>query len=167
MIHLICGPSGAGKTTLALDLLAKRKAVHLSIDKWMNVLFHPDWPPAISDPVRRIEWYSDRVQRCREVIWQVAKQLLAQGHEVSLDIAVFKRAERDHYRKLAQEAGVSFSLYYLTADKETRWARVQKRNRDRGPTFAFEVNRELFDLAETWFEPPSEVEKAIIHCTVA
>ena len=42
LIHLICGSTGAGKTTYAKALAAKLGAVHFSIDQWMATLYWPD-----------------------------------------------------------------------------------------------------------------------------
>ena len=39
LIHLICGSTGAGKTTYALELAERIGAVRFSIDEWMTALF--------------------------------------------------------------------------------------------------------------------------------
>jgi predicted kinase len=44
VIHLICGSTGAGKTTYATGLRQQLGALHLSIDDWMVTLFAPDKP---------------------------------------------------------------------------------------------------------------------------
>ena len=44
MIYLICGSTGAGKTTYAIQLTAKVGAVRFSIDEWMKALFWMDAP---------------------------------------------------------------------------------------------------------------------------
>jgi hypothetical protein len=43
-IHLLCGSTGAGKTTHARDLVAQTGAVSFSIDAWMAALFWMDAP---------------------------------------------------------------------------------------------------------------------------
>jgi predicted kinase len=40
--HLVCGSTGAGKTTPALRLGQEFGALHFSIDDWMVRLFGPD-----------------------------------------------------------------------------------------------------------------------------
>ena len=58
-IHLICGSTGAGKTTYALQLAEKLYAVRFSIDAWMAALFWMDTPQPL-DPA----WSIERVERC-------------------------------------------------------------------------------------------------------
>ena len=43
-IHLVCGSTGAGKTTHALRLCRQLGAMHFSADDWMVALFAPDTP---------------------------------------------------------------------------------------------------------------------------
>jgi predicted kinase len=39
---LVCGPTGAGKTTYAISLSEEAKAIRFSIDPWMQTLFASD-----------------------------------------------------------------------------------------------------------------------------
>ena len=41
-MHLLCGPTGAGKTTYARELAEAESAVRFSIDEWMSALFWMD-----------------------------------------------------------------------------------------------------------------------------
>ena len=49
LIHLICGSTGAGKTTYAHELAKSIGGVVFSIDEWMVTLFGED-APADLDP---------------------------------------------------------------------------------------------------------------------
>ena len=63
ILHLICGASGAGKTSYALGLCDRLGALHLSIDDWMVTLFGPDAPDPPQWP-----WIAERVARCEAQI---------------------------------------------------------------------------------------------------
>ena len=59
IIYLICGSTGAGKSTYAIQLSDKAGAVRFSIDEWMAALFWMDTPKPL-DP----SWAMERVNRC-------------------------------------------------------------------------------------------------------
>jgi predicted kinase len=58
--HLITGSTGAGKSTLARELVQCHNAVRFAIDEWMNTLFWQDCPEKNDYP-----WAIERVRRCR------------------------------------------------------------------------------------------------------
>jgi predicted kinase len=66
-LHVIFGPSGAGKTTYALTFARREGAVPLILDTWLANLFAPDMP----DPLE-YEWMIERVQRVEQQIWSTA-----------------------------------------------------------------------------------------------
>lgn len=148
-VHLICGSTGAGKTTYAIALTERAGAIRFSIDEWMAALFVAD-APATPD----LAWGLDRTGRCEVQIWEVSRQVLARGLDVVLDLGLSKRAHRDRFRALAREAGAPSRLHYLDVDRETRRARVRTRNAERTGTFSVEVTDFMFDFMEGWFEPP-------------
>jgi len=47
MIHLVCGPIGAGKTTYAKDLSKKENTILFSEDDWLRKLFVPEAPEGL------------------------------------------------------------------------------------------------------------------------
>lgn len=58
-LHLICGSTGAGKTTYAIRLADQIGAARFSVDEWMTALFWADSPQPL-DPA----WAIERVRRC-------------------------------------------------------------------------------------------------------
>ena len=54
----------------------------------------------------------------------------------------------------ADAAGYDVKLHFVDVDPDTRWQRVQKRNAEKGDTFALEVTREMFDFMEGIWEAP-------------
>ena len=64
-IHLLCGSTGAGKTTYGRRLAEDLGAVRFSIDEWMSALFWMDAP----DPFTPA-WAMERVERSAAMIWR-------------------------------------------------------------------------------------------------
>jgi len=158
-LHVIFGPSGAGKTTYANAFARREKAVAFILDEWMARLFAPDMPEPIE-----YEWMIQRVARCEAQIWSVAAGVLATGTPVILDIGLMRRADRDRVREIAEAAGLPLQFHYVTASAEVRRARVAERNVVRGENFAIEVTPEMFEFVEGVFETPdsAELEGAIV-----
>jgi predicted kinase len=88
---------------------------------------------------------------CGERIWLTARDALALGVNVILDLGLPMRAARDHYRRLALAAGAQVHFHVVTGDPEVRFARTQARNADRGETFAIKVTDDMFKHSETWW----------------
>lgn len=156
MIHLICGPIGAGKTTVAHRLAEQHNAIRFSEDEWLSELFVSDAPEGLLDePIHVVgAWAGEKYQRCRGQIWLICKQLLSNNISVVLDGASANREQRDLIKKKADTFSVGFQLYYVTSDTETRRKRVFDRNVNRGDTYSIEVTPEIFDYTESYFQPP-------------
>jgi predicted kinase len=152
-LHVIFGPSGAGKTTYAHAFARREGAVAFILDDWMARLFGPDMP----DPIE-YDWMIERVQRCEAQIWSTAAGVLATGTGVILDIGLMRRSDRARVREIAEETGLSTQWHFVTASAEARRARVADRNVVRGEGFAIEVTPEMFDFIEGVFEPPEPKE---------
>jgi predicted kinase len=161
VVHFICGPTGAGKTTYAIALAERAKAVRFTIDEWMANLFVADRPPTAS-----LEWALERTARCEAQMWSIADTLVARGVDVVFDLGVSRRDHRDRFRARASQTPASIKMHYLDVPRETRRARVRARNVQRTGTYAFEVTDAMFDWMEQWFELPSDDELygAMIVC---
>jgi predicted kinase len=157
LIHLVCGSTGAGKTTYANRLSGEAGGVVFSIDQWMTALFWMDSPSPI-----QVEWSMERVRRCNDQIWTVAAQVAARGTPCILDLGFTRLKERSEITRLARAAGLAVQLHVLDVPVEERWRRVQSRNAEKGEThqLQFAVTREMFDFVETLWEPPDDREMA-------
>jgi len=159
-VHLICGSTGAGKTTYAKAIASRTGAVRLSIDEWMATLFIADRPNPAS-----VEWATERLVRCEHQMWSVAKQVVERGIDVVLDLGLSTRDQRERLRLFVAETRAECKLHYLDVSVETRRARVLQRGADtRGESF--QITGRMFDAMERYFEAPTDDELygAMIVC---
>ena len=155
LVHLICGSTGAGKTTYALRLSDDMGAVRFSIDEWMAALFWMDAPQPL-DPA----WSMERVERCLTQTWAVVLRIAARDVPCVLDIGFGQTQSRARFAELARDAGLSVQLHFIDLPAEERWRRVEARNAQKGETYqlGFDVTHEMFDFVEGLWEPPTDAE---------
>lgn len=152
-IHLVCGATGAGKSTYAEQLARDLGAVRFSIDEWMERLHNPDRPEALL-----YEWFYERVQRNCQQMRAMAQQLVRINTPAVFDCGLTNRAERAIFADWAEDMGYSCQLHFVDVPVETRWARVEKRNVEQAETFQFQVTRDMFDFIQSIWEPPTRAE---------
>jgi predicted kinase len=160
-LHFVCGPVGAGKTTYATALASRIKAVRFSTDEWIARLFAKDRPRPCP-----VEWVVERAQRCRAQMWPLAEEIIAHDGNTVFDIGLPLQDERDAFRSWAMGTRASVKMHYLDVDRDTRRARIERRNLERSATFAFEVTPAMFDALDAAFEAPTDDELygAMIVC---
>jgi len=150
---LVCGLTGAGKTTHSISIAEEVGAVRFSIDPWMQTLYAKDMTSL------DYSWMIERVKRCYEQIWQVTAQILKLNGNVILDLGFTTQEQRTLFTEKAGELSINAEIHYLKAPKEIREERVKKRNREKDPSvYAFEVTSMMFNFMEPKFEIPTEVE---------
>ncbi|HET9956485.1 MAG TPA: AAA family ATPase, partial [Polyangiaceae bacterium] len=154
-VHLVVGPVGAGKSTLALQLARQHRALRLTLDAWMTTLFSRDRPERALIP-----WYIERAERCTQQIWSVAQAALEIGTDVVLEIGLIQREPRLRFWDRLTESGADVVMYVVEADREVRRRRVEARNRERGATFSMLVPPDVFELASDLWEAPDASECA-------
>lgn len=157
---MVCGSTGAGKTTYAISLAEALSAVHFSIDQWMTTLFWMD----SADPIEAV-WAMARVRRCYEQIWSVSAQMLKLGLPVLLDLGFTTAKDRRDFADRAASLDIPVTLHLLDVPAEERWRRVVRRNADQGAhrDLGFNVTREMFNYVETLWETPSEEEMLTLN----
>jgi predicted kinase len=163
ILYLICGSTGAGKTSYAFQLSAKAGAVRFSIDEWMTALYWMDAPRPMD-----ASWAMERVSRCNYQIWATALQIARRGVSCVLDLGFGRQSERTKFAELAGRAGLRVELHLLDVPASERWRRIQARNRVKAQThqLPFEVTREMFDFVESIWEPPTDAEIASLNGVV-
>ena len=150
---LVVGCTGAGKSTYAHALADQLGALRFSIDEWMVALFWADSPQPIE-----FAWTMERVNRCEAQIFAMARQAAARGVPAVLDLGFTTKADRDKFRALGAEAGLSVAVHFVDVPAHERWRRVEQRNAEQGETYSLKVDRGMFDFMEGLWEPPSEPE---------
>ncbi len=150
---LVCGPTGAGKTTYSLSLSKEIEAIRFSIDPWMQTLFSKDMT------VIEYSWMIERVMRCYEQIWEVSEQILTFDGHVVLDLGFTTKEQRDIFSSKAKQLNINAEIHYLDAPKDIRQRRIVKRNTEKDPAvYAFDVTDAMFHFMEAKFEVPSQEE---------
>ena len=150
LLHLVCGSTGAGKTTYSGALAERIGGVHFAIDDWMVRLFWADSPQPI-----QFDWTIERVNRCEDQIADLAVKLARRGVPSVLDLGFSRAEHRAKFHAIAATAGVGAQLHLVDVPADERWRRVIGRNAEKGETYRLEVTREMFDFMESVWEPPS------------
>ena len=149
-VYMLCGLSGAGKTTTARRL-AEAGCEKLSVDQIVHQRFgrqDEDFPSG------------DYPRLHAEVISELDVQLvhlLEQRRDVVLDYGkeFWTRAGRDRYKRCIEKHGGRWKLIYLQADRELLLERLRVRNRRRDAD-AFYVTEERLDEFVAVFEEPHD-----------
>ncbi|HJU73767.1 MAG TPA: AAA family ATPase [Gemmatimonadaceae bacterium] len=144
-LHLICGLPGAGKTTLALELEQRVRAIRLTPDDWITGLLGPHPPQEALDAAR------DPTEALQ---WELATRLLALGIDVILDFGFWSRDERELYRARASALGADSIVHFVDEPLDVLHARLIARQRDRPPN-TFVVTPEQLDHWSTLFQRPN------------
>lgn len=157
LVHLICGSTGAGKTTYAMKLSERLGAIRFSIDEWMSALYWMNTPQPLVPA-----WSLERVARCTAQIWATTSQIAARRVPCVLDLGFSTAQSRADIAGLAGAACFPIQLHFIDVPAGERWRRVQARNTEKGAThqLPFDVTREMFDFVEAMFEPPMGEEMA-------
>jgi predicted kinase len=142
MLHLLVGMPGAGKTTVARQIVQETGALHLDLDVWLMAL---GLPPA--GPRDRFEG----------LMFELTLDLLQRGVSVVVESGGWMRPHREAKRRAAQALGVPVELHVLDVPMEERWRRIERRNEVPG---AVHISRaELEEWEERW-EPVTAAEQA-------
>jgi len=147
VVHLLCGPTGSGKTTFAKQL-ARQGAVHLCLDEWM-IRLHGR---ALSRDA-----YQQKLAACFELLLDVAAAIARSGTAVVLDAGFWHKRRRVSARERLAALGLNSVLHYVELADAERWRRLERRNRAL-PDFEYEVSREMFEEFSRCFEPPNDEE---------
>jgi predicted kinase len=148
-IHLLLGPVGAGKSTLAAQLAHEHGAVAFDLDDWMTTLFGDDTRPETGV----MGWYVERTQRVTRQIWAVASAILDTGADVVLELGLVQRRARADFLRRVDDSGHELRIYVLDAPRDERRRRVERRNAEQGATFSMVVPSAVFELASDLWEP--------------
>ncbi len=129
--------------------------MRFSIDSWMQNLFSKDMTSL------DYAWMIERVNRCYVQIWQVGEQILKLNGNVVLDLGFTTKEQRSRFAALSKELAIEPEVHYLSAPKDVRKKRVEKRNVEKDPSvYSFEVTDFMFNFMEPKYEVPDDQELA-------
>lgn len=152
-VIIVCGQTGAGKTSYSIKISDEIKAIKFSIDPWMQNLFSKDMESL------DFNWMMERIERCQVQIWEVAKQIINNDRNIVLDLGFTTKDQRKLFIDKAKELGINAEVHYINTPVDTRKLRVIKRNTEKNPeVYAFEVTDQMFEFMEPRFEPPCDAE---------
>jgi len=145
---LVCGLPGAGKTTFAKAMARERMAIRMCPDEWIEQILADDGDAAERDRLR------DPVENLQ---WDLAREYLGSGFTVILENGFWAEEERSLYAMGALELGSRIELFFLEADLDLLWNRVQARNAvlERKTWI---MSREEVEAAWRQFQPPQSEE---------
>lgn len=152
-VIIVCGQTGAGKTTYSIKKANEIKAIKFSIDPWMQTLFSKDMKSL------DFNWMMERVERCQIQIWELAEQIIFNRGSVVLDLGFTTKEQRKFFIHKVKKLGLHAEIHYIITPSSIREQRVIKRNIQKDPAvYAFEVTDQMFQFMEPRFEPPSDDE---------
>ncbi|MCC9311938.1 ATP-binding protein [Kitasatospora sp. RB6PN24] len=152
---LLAGITGSGKTVLA-QTLADYGLVRLSVDEEVHRL-HGRY--GVDSPE------SEYFERERPVLDSVRRRLtehLAAGQDVVLDHGLWRRSDREAWKKAVETAGGRWLLVYLPVERDELLRRLEQRNQ-RVDANALTVTPEALDDFFARFEDPIESEDAVLY----
>ena len=101
--------------------------------------------------------YGELAERCKALIWAIAQQILALGHDVILDWNGWSRARRATWRDLARDAGYNVVLHYVQVPLDVAIARADARAAA-NTAGAHRLDADAIRHLAALFEEPSEDE---------
>ena len=145
--YLLIGLTGSGKTTYSRRLEAAG-VLRLSVDEEVfarNGRYGVDYPD---------HEYPERERPVIHEIRQRFVEAIRAGRSVVLDYGLWRRAEREAYKQLVEDAGGRWRLVYLKVDRAELLRRLGERNR-REDANALTVTPEMLDEFYARFDEPS------------
>ena len=144
-VHLLAGLNGAGKSTFARRLEQECPAVRFTLDEWMLRLHQLSY----DDPR-----YPELAERCQDLIWDVAKQVLVTGTDVVLDWNLWSCARRETWRDKVVASGHHPVLHYLRVPVDTAIRQAGRRRRE-GVANAHDLDADAVRHLARLFEAPT------------
>ena len=129
----------------------------LDLDTWMVRLFGKDTRPEENV----LAWYSERRERCRALLWDLAKEILFAGCDVFLELGLITNVEREAVYAKARDEDLRFIVYHLDAPRDVRRKRVVERNHSPDEHTQL-VPSHFFELASDAWESPSSAEREAV-----
>ncbi|KAM0414599.1 hypothetical protein ACHAPT_013560 [Fusarium lateritium] len=158
IVVMTCGIAGAGKSTLAKQIVNRfPNFIRLSGDEIVHKthgLYTIDYPE---------EKYEDYLDEAQEIlIAELKRRLEEKEKDIVLDLSFWNKQYRDDYKSIIEGNGGRWVLIFLDADRELLWKRITQRSAerdasdvtDRNGDSAFNIDQATFDMYCEGFERP-------------
>lgn len=153
-VYLLAGVTGSGKTTYA-KALAAQGVRRLSVDEQVHARhgrYGIDYPE---------HHYFDLERPILAEVHDQLQQLVHDGHDVVLDHGLWRRADRDLYKKLVEQAGGQWRLLYFSVGRDELLHRLTERNQ-RDDANALTVTPEALDDFLARFDAPDDEGEQVV-----
>lgn len=148
-IYATHGMTGSGKSTFAKKFCAENKVLRLAHDDIMITLYGSN-PPA--------DKFAEYFKGVDKLLEKLAIDLLKNGNDVFLDLGMFERKTRDHWRSIAKELNAEFKLFFIDCPREVAKERTLKRTAEM-PDGAFFIDENGFNVINARIEPLEDDEE--------
>lgn len=148
-LYFFCGKMGAGKSTRARRLAEAEKAVLISEDEWLEMLY--------PEQIRTLDDYLHYSARLRPVVGMHVKNLLRKGVTVVLDFPANTARQRAWFKCLYEDSGVEGKLLYLKVSDAICLKRLRKLRAEQPDRQPFD-NEQLFQQVTQYFREPAPSE---------
>ena len=159
LVVLLCGVAGSGKTTHA-QRLESQGSVRLSIDEevWRRFGRHgTDYDESEYAALSRV---------AEEALQVRLLDLVAEGRDVVVDLSLWQRSSREHWKRLVESAGGRWRLVHLEAEPEELRRRLAERARrsdanafqspTNSSTYSSPASRSRAVKGRRWSGPPAD-----------
>lgn len=155
VVYLLVGLTGSGKTTYAQRVLEPAGAVRLSVDE---EVFAQHGRYGVDYPEHE---YFDREAPVVAWVRERLVELVREGRDVVVDHGLWRRADREDWKKLVESAGGSWQLLFFPVPREELLRRLGERNRQQHANALLVTESALDDFYARFDEPSAEGEQVI------
>ncbi len=155
ILYATHGYTGSGKSTFARKFCSENNITRLSHDEMMIDLYG-------NNP--RQEHFQEYAQHIDALLEKKATELLNQNKDVFLDIGLFKKSERDFWKKIAKKYNATFTIFYVKCSSEVAFARTLERT-SHNPKDSFLIDENAFNIINARLEPLHPDEEHIVVST--
>ena len=153
-LYFFCGKMVAGKSTRARRLAEAEKAVLISEDEWLEMLY--------PEQIKTLDYFLHYSARLRPVVGMHVKNLLMTGMTVVLDFPANTARQKAWFKCLYEDSGVEGKLLHLKVSDAICLERLRKRRAKQPNRQRFD-NEQFFQQVTQYFREPAPSEGSYIE----